>query len=345
MKALVLTGPGGLERLAIQDVPTPVVAKPDDVLVRVHTAGLNRLDLFVLTGLPGVTHHYPHVMVGDGAGVVEAVGTDVEDVGVGDRVMINPGVSCHHCEYCEAGEHSLCLTYQLLGEHCPGTAAEYIVLPVHNLAVIPDTMPWDRAGAFSLANLTAWRMLTTRAKLRAGETVLIWGIGGGVAQAALQIAKLVGATTIVTSSSDAKLERAAEMGADFGLNHNDLEVRKEVRRLTAGRGVDVVVDNVGESTWMQSLRSLRPEGRLVTCGATSGPIVSMDIRKLFWYQWEIYGSTMGSHAEYQAIARLAGQGKLWPVIDSVVPLAQSRQAFERLERGAQFGKIVIEIPR
>ncbi len=343
MKALVLTGPGGADRLTVTDVRTPVVAKPDDVLVRVRAAGLNHLDLFVLGGLPGITHEWPHIMVGDGAGVVEAVGVAVDNVRVGDRVMMNPGISCMQCEWCEAGEHSLCDTYQLLGEHRAGTAAEYIVLPAHNLAVIPDSMPWDQAAAFSLANLTAWRMLTTRIRLRAGETILIWGIGGGVAQAALQIAKLVGATVIVTSSSDAKLARAADLGADHGLNHAAVDVRKEVRRLTGGRGADAVVDNVGESTWMQSLRSLRPHGRLVTCGATSGPLVTTDVRKLFWYQWEIYGSTMGSHAEYQAIARLARQGKLWPVVDSVVPLAEARGAFERLERGAQFGKIVIDL--
>ena len=344
MKALVLTGPGGAEQLAVAQVPTPVITKPDDVLVRVRAAGLNHLDLFVLSGLPGITHEWPHVMVGDGAGVVEAVGDAVDNVHVGDRVMFNPGLSCMQCQACEAGEHSLCDTYQLLGEHRPGTAAEYIVLPAHNLAVIPDSMPWDRAAAFSLANLTAWRMLTTRVRLHAGETVLIWGIGGGVAQASLQIAKLVGATAIVTSSSDAKLARATELGADHGLNHATADVRKEVRRLTGGRGVDVVVDNVGEATWMESLRSLRPQGRLVSCGATSGAMVTTDVRKLFWYQWEIYGSTMGSHAEYQAIARLGDQGKLWPVIDSVVPLADARRAFDRLAEGTQFGKIVIEIP-
>jgi NADPH:quinone reductase-like Zn-dependent oxidoreductase len=343
MKALVLHAVGGMEHLAVADIPEPVLTSPNDVMVRVARAALNHLDLWVVRGLPGVEYTFPHVMVGDGAGEVVEVGANVEGVSVGDRVMLNPGVSCYQCAACRAGEHSLCSTYRLLGEHLSGTAAEYITVPGRNCALAPDGMPWEQAAAFSLANLTAWRMLTRRAHLTAGETVLIWGIGGGVAQAALRIAKHRGARTIVTSSSDVKLQRAAEAGADVTLNHATLDVAREVRALTERRGVDVVVDNVGEATWQQSLRCLAPAGRLVTCGGTSGPLVTTDVRRLFWYQYDIMGSTMGNAEEYRRIAELAGEGHLWPVIDSCVPLEEGRAAFERLERADQFGKVVIDV--
>lgn len=343
MKALTLTAHGGLDRLAVQDVPIPDLREADDVRIRVHAAALNHLDLFVMDGLPGVTLDFPHVMAGDAAGIVEAVGPGVRDFAPGDRVMVNPGISCYRCDPCLAGEHSLCVQYRLLGEHLPGTAAEYAVVPAHNLGRVPETMPWPEAAAFSLANITAWRMLVTRARLRPGETVLIWGVGGGVALAALQIAKLTGATAIVTSSSEAKLEVARTLGADVLLNHDNVDVAREVRSLTGRRGVDVVVDNVGEATWEQSLRCLARQGRLVTCGGTTGPIVRTDVRKLFWYQWSILGSTMGNHAEYQEIVRLANAGRLWPVIDRVFPLEQGAEAVARLQAGEQAGKLVLEV--
>jgi NADPH:quinone reductase-like Zn-dependent oxidoreductase len=257
--------------------------------------------------------------------------------------MINPGVSCYRCDMCRAGEHSLCVQYRLLGEHLSGTAAEYIVVPARNCAPVPDGMPWDQAAGFSLATLTAWRLLTTRGRLAPGETILIWGIGGGVAQAALQIAQLHGARTIVTSSSDDKLSRAAELGADHLLNHRNADVVKEVRRLTGKRGVDLVLDSVGEATWERSLRCLAPRGRLVTCGGTTGPLVSTDLRRLFWFQYDIMGSTMGSHSEYQEIVRLAAQGRLWPVVDASFSLDDGVRAFERLQDADHFGKVVIDI--
>jgi NADPH:quinone reductase-like Zn-dependent oxidoreductase len=282
-------------------------------------------------------------MVGDGAGVIEQVGDAVTEFAVGDRVMINPGVSCYRCEMCLAGQHSLCSSYRLFGEHLPGSAAQFMVAPARNCALVPPDMGWDQAAAFSLVTLTAWRMLSSRGRLAPGETVLIWGIGGGVAQAALQVAKLIGARAIVTSSSNAKLERAAELGADFGLNHGEVDVAREVRRLTGKRGVDLVVDNVGEATWQHSLRCLRPSGRLVTCGGTTGPMVTTDVRRLFWFQYDIMGSTMGNHQEYQDVVRFAGQGKLWPAIDSVIPLEAGPAAFHRLLDADHFGKVVIDI--
>jgi NADPH:quinone reductase-like Zn-dependent oxidoreductase len=345
MRALVLDGVGGIDRLAVRDVPEPALTRRTDVRVRVRMAAFNRLDLFVAGGLAGADFTYPHVIGSDAAGIVEQVGSDVRAVAVGDRVMINAGISCGSCQYCLAGEESLCRTFKLLGEHLPGTAAEYVVLPEANLAKVPDSMPWDRAAAFSLGTLTAWRMLTTRARIRPGEWVLIWGIGGGVAQAALRIAKLLGALAIVTSGRDEKLAAARALGADATVNHASADVVAEVRRHTGGLGADVVVDSVGERTWNDSLRAMRRGGRLVICGATTGPQVAMDLRRLFWHQWSILGSTMGSRREYGEIVRLAALGRLWPEIDCVVPLDESAGALARLTAGEQFGKIVIEVSK
>ena len=345
MKALTLAGHGGLDRLQLQDLAPPTMTRADEVLIRVRAAALNHLDLFVLQGLPGVTLEFPHIVGADAAGVVEAVGPAVRDVQPGDRVMVNPGISCQACEYCLRGEQSLCPSYRLLGEHLPGTVAEYVVVSDRNLAPVPPRMPWDQAAAFSLTTLTAWRMLVSRAALRPGETVVIWGVGGGVSLASLQVAKLLGARVFVTSSSEEKLRSATAMGADAVLDHTTVDVPREVRRLTGGRGAEVVVDSVGERTWTQSLRCLGRLGRLVCCGATTGPMCVTDVRKLFWHQWTIVGSTMGSHAEYQQIARLAAEGKLWPVVDRRFPPAEGRAAFERLQSGSRFGKVVIEMSR
>jgi NADPH:quinone reductase-like Zn-dependent oxidoreductase len=343
MRALTLTGTGGLEHLAVQDVPAPVLRADDDVLIRVRCAALNRLDLWMIGGLPNVKPAFPHVVGSDGAGEVEAVGPASGGWRPGDRVLINPGIACGHCAACDEGEESLCSSFGILGEHLPGTAAELVVVPAANLGRVPEGMSWPEAAAFPLATLTAWRMLTTRARLQAGETALIWGVGGGVSMAALQIAVMLGARVIVTSGSDAKLEAAARLGAALGVNHRSADVVAEVRRETAGRGAHVVVDCVGEATWANSLRALRRGGRLVVCGATTGPSVSLDLRRLFWHQWSILGSTMGSRREFAEIVRLAHEGRLWPVVDSVVPLANGAAAYARMQRGEQTGKLVIEV--
>ena len=343
MRALTLGGVGGLEHLSVRDVPDPAISAPDDVRIRVQAAALNRLDIFVAGGLPGITLDFPHVVGADAAGFVEAVGPAVRSVRPGDRVMVNPGVSCGACARCRAGEQPLCDRFGLLGEHRSGTVAELLVVPEPNLGRVPDGMPWAEAAAFSLVTLTAWRMLTTRAAVQPGEVVLVWGAGGGVAQAAIRIAKHLGATVIATSGSAARLERARAVGADHLLDHSAVDVPAAVRRLTDRRGADVVVDSVGEQTWPRSLRALARGGRLVTCGATTGPMVGLDVRKLFWHQWTILGSTMGTHREYAEIVELAGAGKLWPTVDRVVPLDRSVEAFERLARGEQVGKLVIEV--
>lgn len=344
MRALVLRRHGGIDDLEVLDLPAPSVREADDVLVRIRAAAINHLDLFLLPGLKGITLTFPHIVGTDGAGVVEAVGSGVTRVRPGDRVVLNPGVSCGACPVCLRGDEPLCRDYGIMGEHRPGTMAELVVVPERNVERIQGDMPWPEAAAFPLSTLTAWRMLTTRAALQPGECVLIWGVGGGVSLAALQIAKHVGARVFVTSSSERKLAKARELGADLALSHagGADEVAREVRKRSGG-GVDVVVDSVGERTWEASLRALRPGGRLVTCGATTGPHVSLDIRRLFWFQWSLLGSTMGSRSEFAAIVGLANRGRLWPVVDSVVPLAQARRAYERMDRGEQLGKLVIEV--
>lgn len=343
MRALTLTATGSLDNLRLQDLPVPPLEAPDQVRVRIRSAALNRLDLWVIDGLPGVEYRFPQVVGSDGAGVVEAVGSAVASVKPGDAVLLNPGISCGKCEWCTAGEEPLCPSFQVMGEHRNGTIAECVVVPERNLAPVPRGMSWAQAAAFPLATLTAWRMLTTRARLQRGERILIWGIGGGVALASLAIARHLGAEAIVTSASPEKLLRATELGAAIGINHATQDVAKEIRALTSKRGVNVVVDTVGEKTWEQSLRCLSRLGRLVTCGGTSGPMVTTDVRKLFWYQWSILGSTMGSDREFREVVELAGRGSLWPQVDRVYPVDQYRAAFDRLKAGEQLGKVVIEV--
>ncbi|MDB4891515.1 MAG: Alcohol dehydrogenase zinc-binding domain protein, partial [Gemmatimonadetes bacterium] len=293
--------------------------------------------------LPGVSITPPWILGADGTGVVESVGSAVTSVSIGDTVVINPGLSDRTCEYCLAGEQPLCPRFGILGEHFPGTMAEYVVVPAVNVLAIPADTDQAEAAAFTLATLTAYRMLITRAQLCEGERVLIWGIGGGVAIAALQIAKMLGAHVTVTSGSDDKLARAVSLGADDTINHRDVDVGRIVRSRTEKKGVDVVVDSVGEATWTQSLTALGRRGRLVTCGGTSGPMVTTDVRKLFWNQWSLLGSTMGNDAEFAAVVGLLRDGKLAPPIDRVYDLADGRSAFERLEHGEQFGKIVVSM--
>ena len=344
MKGLTISAHGGLEQLEVRDdLPVPQLQRPTDVRLRMRAAALNHLDLFVVRGLPGVNITPGWVLGADGTGIVDAIGDDVHGVAVGDTVVINPGISDRTCEYCRAGEQSLCVRFGILGEHLPGTIAEYVVVPAVNVRAVPTAISADIAAAFSLATLTAWRMVVTRAGVRPNDDVLIWGIGGGVAIAALQICKLLGAHVWVTSSSDEKLARARELGADEAINYRQVDVAKVIRDRTNKRGVDVVVDDVGVATWKQSLQALGRRGRLVTCGATSGPMVETDVRRLFWNQWSIMGSTMGNDVEYDAVVAQLRGGQLIPPIDRVFALEDGREAFERLERAVQFGKIVVRL--
>ena len=344
MRALTITAHGGLEQLEVRDdLPEPELRAPSDVRIRVRAAALNHIDLFVLAGLPGASIAAPFIVGSDVCGVVEQVAPAVTNVLPGDLVVVNPGISDRTCDYCERGEQPLCLKYRILGEHVPGTAAEYVVVPAANVRAIPSEIDVHVAAAFSLATLTAWRMVHTRARVRAGERVLIWGIGGGVAIAALQICKQLGAEVWVASRSDAKLARARQLGADHLLNTSTDDVPVEIRKATGKAGVNVVIDNVGEATWARSLLALGKAGRLVTCGGTSGPMVTTDVRRMFWNQWNLMGSTMGNDEEYDAVIRELRMERLLPPVDSVHPLAHGRAAYERLASGEQFGKVVIAV--
>jgi NADPH:quinone reductase-like Zn-dependent oxidoreductase len=344
MRGLTISAHGGTEQIEYRDdLESPVLRGDGDVRIRMRAAALNHLDLFLLKGLPGVTITPKWILGADGTGVVESVGSGVTSVAVGDTVVINPGLSDRTCEYCLAGEQPLCPRFGILGEHFPGTMAEYVVVPAVNVRSIPGDSDPAESAAFTLATLTAYRMLVSRAQLRAGERVLIWGIGGGVAIAALQIAKLLGAHVTVTSGSAEKLAHARTLGADDTIDHRNVDVGREIRARTGKKGVDVVVDSIGEATWSQSLFALGRRGRLVTCGGTSGPMVTTDVRKLFWNQWSILGSTMGNDAEFAAVVEHFRHGRLRPPVDTVFPLERGRDAFARLESGEQFGKLVVRI--
>jgi NADPH:quinone reductase-like Zn-dependent oxidoreductase len=344
VRGLTISAHGGLDRIELRDdLPTPSLTTDTQVRVRVAAAALNHLDLFVVGGLPNVRIAPPWILGSDAMGTIDLVGDAVTGLGAGDRVLINPGLSDRTCSHCLAGEQPLCPRFGILGEQLPGTMTEYVVVPAANVRrVAHDTDPAEGA-AFTLSTLTAWRMLVTRARVLAGEHVLIWGIGGGVALACLQIAKLLGASVTVTSGSDEKLARARALGADDTINHHGVDVGRELRERTGKRGVDVVVDSVGEATWTQSLGALGRGGRLVTCGATSGPMVTTDVRRLFWYQWSILGSTTGNDAEFDAVVEQFRAGRLRPPIDRVYPLEEGREAFARMQDGKQFGKLVLRI--
>ncbi|MFN2567244.1 MAG: zinc-binding dehydrogenase, partial [Gemmatimonadaceae bacterium] len=297
-----------------EDLPEPELRAPTDVLVRVRAAALNHLDLWLIGGLPGVTITPPWTVGTDATGIVEAVGPAVDNLVVGDAVVINAGLSDRTCEYCRDGEHPLCVRFRVMGEHVPGLAAERVVVPASNVRTIPTSAPAEVAAGYTLAALTAWRMVVSRAGVTERDDVLIWGAGGGVAHMALQVAKLRGARVWVTSGSDAKLARARELGADETVNHRTEDVPAEIRKRTGKRGVTVVIDSVGEATWDRSLRALGRRGRLVTCGGTSGPMVQTDIRRLFWNQWTIMGSTMGNDAEFDAVVQRFRAGQLAPLV-------------------------------
>lgn len=342
MKAIRFHEFGGPEVLRYEDAPEPKPG-PGEVLIALRAAALNHLDLFVRNGGVPKTP-LPHIGGADGAGVVAASGPGATRYATGTRIFFDPGLSDGTCDYCARGEHSLCDRWEILGEHRDGTFAQAVVVPEVNLRPIPEGMSFEEAAAFPLVFLTAWRMVIGKARVRPGETALILGIGGGVALAALQIAKHAGARVLVTSSSDAKLDRARQLGADVLINHKTSDFSKEVWTLTDKRGVDVVIDDVGAATWPGSIRALAKGGRLVTCGATSGPKPDEDIRRIFAKQLTIYGSTMGTRHDWEQVTRLLAAGTLKPVIDTTFPLEQAAAAQQRMERAEQFGKLVLTIP-
>jgi len=342
MRALAFNEFGGPEKLRLQDVPDPKAA-PGEVLVRVRACALNHLDIFVREGIPALKTPLPFWTGCDIAGDVAEVGPDVTGLRVGDRVCVNPNLTCGRCEFCIQGEDSLCVRYGIVGEHLPGGLAELVAVSAENVLPLPAHVSYEHAASFILTNMTAWRMVVTQARVRPGEDVLILGVGGGVSSTAVQIAKLCGARVLVTSSSDAKLERARQLGADVSINYAKEDWESAVYEKTAKRGVDVVLENVGAQTWKQSLRSLRKGGRLVTCGATTGPIAETDIRIVFWKQIHIIGSTMANRREFNDVMRLFFAGRLKAIVDEIVPLKDGAAAQRRLAEGRQFGKIVLTV--
>src|SRR3990172_6854056 len=336
MKAVFINEHGNIDKLKYGDLKEPQIS-PREVLIRLKTASLNHLDIWVREGMPGLKVEFPHILGADGAGIIEQIGSDVKNVKVGDKVLLNPGISCNACEQCNSGEHSQCSTFHLLGEHVNGTFAEFVKAPFENVHSIPGGLSFEEAAAFPLVFLTAWRMLVSKAKLLPGETILILGIGGGVSSAALQIAKQIGARVFVTSGEKRKLEKAKELGSDYGINYNETDFVKEVRKLTEKRGVDVVLDNVGAATWTKSLACLAKGGRIVTCGATTGSDPQTDIQRIFWNQITVFGSTMGNRKEFSQVLNLFKVNKLEPTIDSVFPLRDFKDAQKKMEEKEQFG--------
>ena len=341
MKALAFHEFGGPDTLTYEDVADPRI-QPDEVLVRVKACALNHLDLFVREGIPALKTPLPFWTGCDISGDVAEVGANVDGVKVGDRVAVNPNLTCDRCEFCAAGEDSLCVTYGILGEHVRGGLAELVAVRGDNVLPLPAHVKYEEAASFILTNMTAWRMVVTQGKVGPGQDVLVIGVGGGVSSMAVQIAKLCGARVIVTSSSDQKLERAKTLGADVGINYKtNPQWARAVFDATDKRGVDVVIENVGAATWKDSIRSLKGGGRLVTCGSTSGPVGETLIPLVFWKQVHIIGSTMASRKEFNDVMRLFFQGRLKAIIDEVVPLKDGAAAQARLAEGKQFGKIVL----
>jgi len=340
MQAVAIDRHGGPEVLAFRELPDPSPG-PGEARVRVRACALNHLDLWTRRGLPGLELRFPHVPGSDIAGEVERLPGPVDGIAVGQRVMLSPGTSCGRCRACLSGEDSSCRDYRILGHHRPGGYGGLVVCPVANLIPLPDSIGFEPAAAFPLVFLTAWHMLVTRARLRPDEHVLIWAAGSGVGMAAVQIARLLGARVIATAGTDAKLGRARELGALHVLNHHAQDVVAEVRRITDKRGADVVFEHVGAATWERSVLALARGGRLVTCGATTGPAGITSLPHLFAKQLSLLGSFMGYKSELLAVAEHFFAGRLRPVVDRVLPLDEARHAHEILEGSLQFGKIVL----
>jgi len=344
MRAVYLQSHGQPDSVVVGDMPAPQPG-PGEVRVRVHAAAFNRVDLYMRDSGAGITHELPLILGVDGAGVVDALGPGVSEPGTGRNVVLYPARYCGRCEFCRRGDQMLCLRCRIIGEHRHGTFAEHVCVPAECALPIPEGLSFEQAATLPTAYLTAWRMLVTQARVRPTETVLVHGIGGGVATAALQIARLAGARALVTSGSDAKLERAQALGAETGINYRDEDVLARVLECTGGRGVDVVVETVGEATWPVSLRAALRGGRIVTCGATTGPQPGADLQRVFIRQLRILGSTLGNLTEMHGLLQAVAQGGLEPVIDRTFSFEQAREALEHLAAGRQLGKLVLQVER
>jgi NADPH:quinone reductase-like Zn-dependent oxidoreductase len=340
MKAAIFRQHGGPEVLEYADVPEPRI-RANEVLVEVKACALNHLDIWARKGLPGIEIPLPHILGNDVAGVVREAGELVTWAKPGDEVMVQPGVSCGHCEACLSGRDNFCREYDIIGYRRDGGYAELVAVPGVNIIPKPAQLSWEEAAALPLVTVTAWHMLVTRANVQPGENVLVHAAGSGVGSIAIQIAKLRGARVITTASTDEKLAHARELGADETINYTSSDWPKEVKRLTDRKGVDVVVEHTGAATWPGSISSLKNNGRLVTCGATSGYDARTDLRQVFYRNISLLGSFMGSKAELLEAMKFVEAGKIRAVVDRVLPLSEARQAHELLENRAQFGKVVL----
>ncbi|MEW6544121.1 MAG: zinc-binding dehydrogenase [Nitrospirota bacterium] len=343
MKAVVFHEHGGPEQLRYEEVADPRIA-PREVLVRVKACALNHLDIWIRQGIPAYQIPLPHISGCDVAGVVAQVGAEVPGLSVGDRVFVSPGLSCWRCEWCLAGRDNQCPSFTVLGAQVDGGYAELVKVPGVNVLPIPGDLPFEQAAAFPLVSVTAWHMLFTLAGLRPGETVLVMGAGSGVGSIAVQMARLAGARVITTVGKEEKIAKARAIGADEVIVHSRENVAKRVKAVTDGRGVEVVLEHIGPAVWDQCLASLARGGRLVTCGATTGGEVKLDLRHVFSRQLTIEGSYMGTRAELLKAAALVGRGQLKPVVDRTFPLREARAAQEHLLSRNFFGKVVLTAP-
>ena len=342
MKAVLMRQHGGPEVLRYEEIADPI-AGPGEALVRVRACALNHLDIWTRIGQAGRNIPLPHILGNDIAGEVVSLGTPVEGIAPGERVMVSPGTSCGRCLQCLSGEDNSCRNYRILGYQIWGGYAELVRVPVPNLIPLPGHLAFEEAAAFPLVFLTAWRMLVTRARVRLGEDVLVWAAGSGVGMAAIQVAKMLGARVIATAGSAAKLEQARTLGADAVIDHHTQDVVAEVKRFTARKGADVVVEHVGQSTWERSVLALAHRGRLVTCGATTGPAGATELRYLFSKQLSLLGSYMGSKAELIEAAGHYFAQRLEPVVHAVLPLEEAARAHQMMELSQHFGKIVLKV--
>lgn len=341
MRAIAISEQAGPASAQVVELPDPTPGS-GEVVVKMRAAALNHLDLWTVSGDLGIPLDFPFILGADGAGQIHEVGPEVRGFPVGARVMINPGRSCGACERCRAGQQSECPSFEMMGEHVPGTLAELVTVPKSNVFPIPEALSYEDAAALGVTFITAYRMLFTQGTMSPGDWVLITGIGGGLALSAFQLARPVAGRVFVTSSSSEKLERALAMGADAGIDYSNEDVGKAVRKLTGKRGVDLVIDSAGGATLDASLRALRPGGTVVIAGATAGRTAEIDVRRLFWKQLRVVGSTMGSHQDVSDMLRLAaGNPDIRPLVDRVYPFEQTPEALQYLASGRQFGKVVI----
>jgi NADPH:quinone reductase-like Zn-dependent oxidoreductase len=345
LKAVRLHAYGGIDNLHYEETDDPRLKSSHDAIVRLKAASVNHHDVSIRRGIGPAAAHLPHILGSDGAGIIAQIGAEVSNVRPGDAVCLYPASSCRRCEFCNAQREHLCSQRRLLGERESGTYAEYVSVPASNCYPMPQGLSFEEAAAFPLVYTTAWRMLINDAQLKPGESVLILGIGGGIATAAFQIAASIGAHIIVTSSSEDKLAMANKLGAEHGINYQTADVAKEVRNLTNKRGVDVVVDCVGGDGWVKSFAALAKGGRLVTCGATAGASPQTDLRRVFWNHLRVFGSMVGTREEFCQVLNFMAVARTKPILDQVFSLKDTANAHQRMEAGQQFGKMVLSMER